>query len=254
MVERRRVIFLPGGVMPASMAYAPVVDGLASQAECVLKEPEIFAREAPSKDYSLDLEVDGLLSAADEAGFERFDLYGYSLGGAIALAATAAHPHRVASLAMFEPAPIRALNPNPDDDAMWVHVEEVMAMPPEQRQRASSAMLLQPGVKAPEPPPGPPPPWLEGRLGAFEPIMRATWTYPLDLEALRAYSCPVWLGLGTLSNDTFQRQADALCGLWSQLRIEHFDGLHHLLPAHRAEPGRIVEALQELWSAPATSD
>jgi pimeloyl-ACP methyl ester carboxylesterase len=70
----------------------------------VLKDLEVYRDLAPPEDYSITTEIDGLDRTADEAGFNRFHLYGHSAGGAIALAYVAARPHRVLSLAVDEPA------------------------------------------------------------------------------------------------------------------------------------------------------
>src|SRR5262249_57381885 len=99
-----RVILLPGGVMPAALAYGALLESLGDDVEAVTKELELYAGQAPPPDYSLDHEIDGILRTAQDAGSERFHLVGYSGGGASSLAFAAAHPERLASLALLEPA------------------------------------------------------------------------------------------------------------------------------------------------------
>src|SRR6266568_5185677 len=94
-----RVILLPGSVLPGELAYGTLVAALGSVADAVVKELEVYATPEAPPDYTLDLEVGGVLREADERGWERFHLVGYSGGGAAALAVAATYPERLASLA-----------------------------------------------------------------------------------------------------------------------------------------------------------
>lgn len=241
------VILLPGGVLPAALAYGALIDALGTAAACVPKDLEIYAGDRPPADYSLDLEIGGVLQTADEAGFDRFHLVGYSAGGLAALAAAAGHPHRVAGLGLFEFAPVQALDPTPEGEAVWQGIERMLSLPPEERARANAAMLLKPGARPPAPPTGPPPPWMVKRPAAMEHLLR-TWFYPLDLHALARYEGAVYLALGTDSHQEFERQGRRLAEIVPQTEIETYDGLHHLKPAHLAEPARMAESLLRAWS------
>src|SRR6266849_719989 len=99
-----QTILLPGGVMPADLAYGALLEALDDDVEAIAKELEVYAGPEPPPGYTLDHEIDGVLRAADEAGFERFHLVGYSGGGASSLAFAAKHPERLLSLALLEPA------------------------------------------------------------------------------------------------------------------------------------------------------
>src|SRR5688572_31629323 len=70
----------------------------------IAKDLEVYAAEMPPSDYSIAREVAGVERVANDAGFERFHLYGHSGGGAVALAYAAAHADRLLSLALDEPA------------------------------------------------------------------------------------------------------------------------------------------------------
>src|ERR1041384_7193649 len=94
----RNVLFPPGIIAPAAIRYAPLLARL-SGVEALTKDLEVYASDAPPRDFSIALEVAGVERAADAAGFARFHLYGHSGGGAVALAYAAAHPERVLSLA-----------------------------------------------------------------------------------------------------------------------------------------------------------
>src|SRR5690242_14917015 len=87
---RWRVIMLPGGVLPADLAYKNLLAELGDEVDARIKDLEVYAADRPPPDYSLDTEVAGIARVADEAGFGRFHLVGYSGGGASSLAFTAA--------------------------------------------------------------------------------------------------------------------------------------------------------------------
>jgi hypothetical protein len=44
---RPRVLLLPGAVMPAALAYAPLVEALGDSAAAVPKELELYSRKEP---------------------------------------------------------------------------------------------------------------------------------------------------------------------------------------------------------------
>ena len=86
---------LPGAVLPADLAYGGLLEALGDEVEGVAKDLEIYAGDEPPLDYSLDVEVQGVLQAAAAFGFERFHLVGYSAGGASSLAFAAKHAERL---------------------------------------------------------------------------------------------------------------------------------------------------------------
>lgn len=90
--------------MPADPRYAPLPAELSDERATVTKELEVYRDAKPPPEYTIDTEVDGLDRFADEQGFDRFHLYGYSAGGAIAIAYVCRRGDRVASLAIDEPA------------------------------------------------------------------------------------------------------------------------------------------------------
>lgn len=245
--DRFNVILLPGGVLPAPLAYRALIESLGDVARCIPKDLEIYAGDEPQPDYSLDLEIDGVLRSAAEAGFDRFYLVGYSAGGQVALAAAVRHPDRVAGLGLIEFGPLRSLEATPEGDALWQEMERLIALPPDERGRASASIMLKPGAQPPPPPSGPPPPWMAKRPAAFEHFMR-TWFYPLDLDALARYQGRVYVALGSLSHPAFERETRRLAELCPQTDIEIYEGLHHLNPPHLADPARLSVSLIQAWS------
>jgi pimeloyl-ACP methyl ester carboxylesterase len=123
--------------------------------DAVAKELEIYAGEEPPLNYALDIEVEGILQAAEASGFERFHLVGYSGGGASSLAFAAKHTERLRSLALLEPAWAGNEGLDPAEEAVWREFDRIMALSPEEMMPAFVRSNLGPGV---EPPPGPPPP------------------------------------------------------------------------------------------------
>src|SRR5437588_10814613 len=103
-----QVIALPGGVMPAEVRYAPLASALANDVQLHFKNLEVYAGDVPPTGYSIDLEGEALASFADSLGLARFHLLGYSGGGCVSLACAGAHPDRLLSLALSEPASLRA--------------------------------------------------------------------------------------------------------------------------------------------------
>ena len=100
-----QAILLPGAVLPAELAYGALREALADDdVDVVAKDLEVYAPSEPPPGYSLDNEIEGVVRAADSAGFERFHLVGYSAGGACATAFAARYGDRPHSLALLEPA------------------------------------------------------------------------------------------------------------------------------------------------------
>ncbi len=102
MAARHRVVFLPGVVLPAELAYASLLQNLGERVDAVAKELELYSAEQPPPDFSFETEVEGILREADVHGLHRFHLVGDSAGGASALAFAALHGERVLSLALLE--------------------------------------------------------------------------------------------------------------------------------------------------------
>jgi hypothetical protein len=71
-----QVLLMPGAVLPAAAAYEGLLQHLGDGVAARLKDPELYAQGAPAQDWTLDSEVDGVLAAADAAGFERFHFVG----------------------------------------------------------------------------------------------------------------------------------------------------------------------------------
>src|SRR5215204_480153 len=62
---RPQVIMLPGAVLPADLAYGALLEALGDAVEAVAKELEIYAGEEPPPRYAHDVEIEGILRAAE---------------------------------------------------------------------------------------------------------------------------------------------------------------------------------------------
>jgi pimeloyl-ACP methyl ester carboxylesterase len=243
------VILLPGGVLPADLAYGALIDALDDEVAAVAKDLELYAGDEPPADYSLDHEVAGAMREAGARGWERFHLVGYSGGGAAALAAAARHPDRLLSLALLEPAWAGIWDLSEPERAMWREFEKLEELTaPDEFMAAFVRLGLRPGVAPPAPPPGPPPPWMAKRPAGIRAFMGTFRTYDLDRESLRRLDRPVYYALGGLSNpDQYGEIAERLSRVFDDFTLDVFKERHHFDPPHRMEPERLARSLRKLW-------
>jgi pimeloyl-ACP methyl ester carboxylesterase len=244
-----RVMFLPGIVMPASDAYANLLAELGADVDAVVKDLEVYATDAPPPDYSLALEVDGILDVARARGWDRFHVVGYSGGGSVALALAALHPERLGSLALLEPAWAGNWDDaSPAHRALWPEYTRLASLPPEESMPAFVRMQLRPGVQPPVPPPGPPPPWMAGRPAGIRAVIDAFLAHNLDRDALGRCDRPVYFALGGLSNpDQFREEAERLARVFADFELQVFPDRHHFDPPHRTEASAVAASLRRLW-------
>jgi pimeloyl-ACP methyl ester carboxylesterase len=251
MDKRPQAILLPGGVLPADQAYGALLEALGAEVEAVPKELEVYAGEEPPPDFTLAVEVEGILRAAATSGFDRFHLVGYSAGGAASLAFAERHPERLRSLALLEPAWAGNEGLDPAEGAVWQEFERIMTLPPKEMMEEFVRNQLAPGVDPPPPPPGPPPPWMAKRPAGLRAFIGAFRSGELDLGALRRLRCPVYFGLGGLSNpDYYAWAAERLSRVFEDFTLEVFGDRHHFDPPHRVEPERLSASLRALWARP----
>jgi pimeloyl-ACP methyl ester carboxylesterase len=238
------VVFLPGGVTPVALSYAPLLEELGEEVSPVLKDLEVYAGDQPPPNYSIQLEVDALERIADAAGLDTFHLVGFSGGGAVCLDFAAHHPERLRSLAIYEPA--RQPGPLVPSD----HPEYAAGrggLGPEEMMAAFTSLQLRPGVDPPPPPPGPAPAWMAKRPEGLRAMMRAFETYGTDPELLRRCAFPVYLAYGLLTHEGMIRRTQALAGLFTDVWIEAYPDLHHFSPPQRSRPAHYATALRHLW-------
>lgn len=235
--------------MPADLAYGALLDALGDGAHAIAKDLELYAGPEPPPDYTLQHEVEGVLRVADDAGFDRFHLVGYSAGGAASVAFAAGHPERLSSLALIEPAWMGNQGLSREEQAVRRRFDEIATLPPDEMMPAFVASQLGPGVQPPPPPPGPPPPWMAKRPAGIRAVTNAFNTATLDLNRLRAFDRPVYFALGGLSNpEYYGRMAERAAGILPDFTLDVFAERHHFDPPHRIEPQRTASALLAHWA------
>ncbi len=247
-------MLLPGIVLPAELAFGALIGALGANVEAVAKDLELYETPEPPEDYSLEVEVAGVLREADARGWDRFHLVGYSGGGAASLALAAARPERLASLGLLEPAWAGNWDLSPAETALRLEFDRLEGLPAEEFMPAFIRLGLKPGVPLPAPPSGDPLPWMAKRPAGIRAINRAFNRDEIDPEALGRLGCPVYFALGALSNpDQYAEIAKRLAGVFPDFQLEVFEERHHFDPPHRIEPERLASSLEALWRRAETS-
>ncbi len=233
--------------MPAAPQYGPLLNVLNGETQPFLKDLELYAGDQPPADYRLELEVEAIRQLAETKGLARFDLVGYSGGGAIALAFVGKYPDKVSSLALTEPAVVPSQEWLKEESAYQAEFDRVMLLPPADQMREFVLLHLRPGVVPPPPPSGPAPVWMAKRPAGLRALARAFKAYDLKLADLKRFDKPVYFALGSLTNAFEERLAEKLGTLFPNFRCEVYEGRHHFDPPQRAEPERYARALREIW-------
>jgi pimeloyl-ACP methyl ester carboxylesterase len=239
----RNVVFLPGIIAPAAVRYAALLTRL-SDINPVMKDLEIYSYETPPQDYSIALEVRGVDRVANEAGYDAFHVYGHSGGGAIALAYAAAHPGRVLSLAIDEP----AYDFTDDVRADMSEFAPLASLSVDKRMRAFMMLQVSPTVTLPPPPEGPPPPWMAKRPAGIDAFLDALENHERLETQYRAVRAPVLFTWGSLTHPRWNTMRQRLANLFQDFTSHRFEGLHHLNTSHQAEPERVARMLDDFWT------
>jgi pimeloyl-ACP methyl ester carboxylesterase len=245
---KRMVVFLPGGIQPVSIQYAPLLKVLGDGIQPLLKDLEVYRDGTPPADYSLSTEVEGIKRTADEAGMASFHLVAYSGGGAVALAFIGAYPARVQSLALSEPAVIPSQEWFRQESGHMQQMDHVMSLLDKQLMQEFMRNELREGVPLPPPSVGDPPPWMAKRPDGLKKLNKAFSSYDMPLSRLSEFSRPVYIAVAALSNEVEMRKAQVLDGLFPDVKVEVYENRHHFDPPQRAEPERFARALTSLWA------
>jgi pimeloyl-ACP methyl ester carboxylesterase len=245
---RSGAILLPGGVIPASLAYGALVEGLGDDVAAIAKDLELYAGPEPPADYALEHEVQGVLRVARDAGWDRFHLVGFSAGGSASLAFAAALPERLLSLALIEPAWMGNDGLSPQERRVRREFVRISELPAQERLPAFTANQLRPGARPPPPAHGSSP-WMVSRPAGLRALTKAFGSSTLDLDSLRAFTRPVYFALGGQSNpNNYKRMAERARAVFADFTLDVFEERSHVDPPHQAEPERTARALRAHWA------
>ena len=244
--SRTPVVFVPGGVNPAAITYGELLEALEDSVQPVLKDHELYKKDAPPPDWGLGTEVEAIEKAADAAGFGTFHLVGYSGGGAISLALVLAHGIRLRSLALIEPAWIGKAGWTPEEIRYWADEERNSTLPEPDFMREFMRTALKPGVPLPQSQ-GPMPDWMAKRPAGLRAFMAAFNEGDLDHSRLRQFGRPVYVAYGDQSASVEEIKAKRLSRIFADCRVEVYEGTHHFAPPQRLQPERFAKLLRELW-------
>jgi pimeloyl-ACP methyl ester carboxylesterase len=235
--------------MPAGPAYNRLLELQGSDIDARPKDLELYATPEPPPGWSLATEEAGVDRVADEAGFERFHLVGYSAGGAACLAYAAHHPARLLSLALLEPAFAGWQRMTSEERTHFERFRGIVGLPDPEQMAAFQALQLAPDVPPAPPPAGSPPPWMAQRPAGVRAILAEFFSTDLDLDALRRFDRPVLFVLGGRSHpDYYARMAQRLAHVFRDFTVEVFPDRHHFDPPHRIEPTRVAALLRAFWA------
>jgi pimeloyl-ACP methyl ester carboxylesterase len=237
------VLFLPGIIAPARIRYTRLLAEL-PRVRAVLTDLEVYRGAAPPEDYSIPTEIKGVDRAADETGLDRFHLYGHSAGGAIALAYVAAHPHRVLSLAVDEPA--MDFTDEGNRTYGWDRFDHALTLPAGEVMAEFMRLQVAVGVDLPAPA-GVPPPWMASRPAGIQAFIAAARRHLVEPDAYRRFPAPVYFSMGSRTHPRWTGIRERLAGLFPDFTAEVYHGLHHLNTSHQAQPVRVAAALRWLW-------
>ena len=240
----RDVVFLPGIIAPAAKRYEPLLHYLVD-VNPIVKDLEVYRSDAPPDGYSITTEVDGVLRLADEAGVERFHLYGHSAGGAVALALALTHRDRVLTLAVDEPA--SDFTDQGNAEYGWPEFDRALDLPPSDSTAEFLKLQVAPDVALPPLPGGTPPAWMAKRPAGIRAIIQALRAQHVTEDDYRAFDKPVYYTWGSRTHLRWRSMERRLSQLFPNFSSEMFEGLHHLNTSHTAEPQRVAARLTALW-------
>ena len=238
------VIFLPGIIAPAAVRYGPLLEYL-PDVRAQVHDLAVYEGDAPRPGYSLTTELDALDRAADTAGLDRFHIFGHSGGGAVALAYAARRGERLVSVAVDEPA--SDFTAEGDEVYGWPEFDKALGLPAAEAMAAFMRLQVAPDVVLPPPPGGPPPPWMAKRPAGIVAFVAALRSYRVGEDEYRRFAAPVYFSRGSRTHARWAAMQTRLAGVFPDFTGEVFAGLHHLNPAHQAEPQRAAAILSRYW-------
>jgi pimeloyl-ACP methyl ester carboxylesterase len=225
-------LLLVVGSPMAAAEFAPLADALAGDHTVVTYDPRGHANstiEDPDEDATAEQRADDIAAILDDLGAEAADVFGSSGGAVTGLALVLRHPGRVHTLVAHEPPLLELL---PDAEQQRANTEDIIdTFHADGMEAAWFKFMVNAGfdtsmmAKMPEPPE----PTGQDRREAerfFDHEMRPTTRYLPDVEALKASTSRVVIGIGADSGQLLTYKTSvALCELLGVTPVE-FPGDH----------------------------
>ncbi len=197
----------------------------------------------PHQPYDLMTEVTAVQRAAQDRGWSRYHLFGFSAGATVAMATARADPDTVCSVALVEPATIGDDDWSPTEK-QWRHdLRRVRRLPPDQRQAAFRRLLMAAGEEVPAEL-GPPPLW-NSKTDRLEDLLASIGFGSGDLSDVTQ---PTLIISGAESNPRFHQLAGRLVDVLPNATSTTLPNCSHLRPPHRATPAQLEKQLMTLWN------
>lgn len=240
-----QVICLPGSVAPAANRYAPLKKAVKDGADLHLKDLELYRRDEPPTDYSIEMELAAVDDLAASLQLDRFHLVGYSGGGMMSLAYAGTRPDRLLSLALFEPARVPGELTSAERHFFDSLNSRLGGLTGADFMSAFIHEQVKPGAQLP--PPAPPNPEMRKRPAGIAALLRVFDSYSFDRDLLRRCGFPVFYAYGSLSHDEQALKAGVLSQLFPDIHVRRFDGVHHFVPPEEIYTPEHTQALVALW-------
>ena len=242
---RHGVVFLPGIIAPAAVRYSTLIEQLPA-VRASMHDLAVYEGDSPPADYSISTELDALDRFADASGLDKFHVYGHSGGGAVALAYAVQHGERLVSLAVDEP----ASDFTADGAAAygWPEFDAAFRLPQDQAMSQFMRLQVAPEVTLPDPPSGQPPSWMAKRPAGIAAFVTALRSYHIDEGQYQGFVKPVYFSRGARTHPRWSAMQERLARAFPDFTGDVFEGLHHLNPAHQAEPDRVAAILSKFWA------
>jgi hypothetical protein len=91
-------------------------------------------------------------------------------------------------------------------------------------------------------------PWIANLVNGVRASIGAFARAEVDWAALQGAVFPVYSVVGSLSNPVFELRSRRLSERVARARVDVFEGMHHVLPPHRAAPEDLAARLQGIWA------
>jgi pimeloyl-ACP methyl ester carboxylesterase len=242
-------VFLIGGAgPPAPLEFALLIEALGPGREIVPADMVVFHGGVPAPDFSMVTETDALLVSFDAVGAGQGHLVGYSGGAAVALAFACAHPERVASLTLEEPAWVGTEGATDIERRFWDELGAAMGLELNEALLAFRDLMVQPAVRPTLPSIPKDAPWIEAMVRGVRASIGAFAGAEVDWPTLARERFPIWTVVGSLSNPAFQVRSERLIEHLPRASLKVFEGSHHVIPPHRMAAPELAAGLEAMWA------